>query len=115
MKKFVLNFSRKHPTLYGWVYLLLFMIFLTVILFFAASSVGCFPDKQKTAVKLSAAACMMMAVTVILSLVIKDGMFSDFCALPQGTLLKAVLSAVLTIAAGTAIILILDRFEKRKK
>ena len=33
MKKFVLNFSRKHPTLYGWVYLLLFMIFLTMLSF----------------------------------------------------------------------------------
>ena len=33
MKKFVLNFSRKHPTLYGWVYLLLFMILLTMLSF----------------------------------------------------------------------------------
>ena len=33
IKKFVLNFSRKHPTLYGWVYLLLFMILLTMLSF----------------------------------------------------------------------------------
>lgn len=33
MKKFVLNFSRKHPTLYGWVYLLLFVILLTMVSF----------------------------------------------------------------------------------
>lgn len=33
MKKFVLNFSRKHPTLYGWVYLLLFMTLLTMLSF----------------------------------------------------------------------------------
>lgn len=33
MKKFVSNFSRKHPVLYGWVYLLLFMLLLTMVSF----------------------------------------------------------------------------------
>lgn len=50
MKKFVLNFSRKHPTLYGWVYLLLFMILLTMLSFlpyvYRASAYPVFYEKE---------------------------------------------------------------------
>ncbi len=84
-----------------------FLIFLTVLVFIAASAVGCFPDKQKMAQRLSATACVMMTVTVILSLVVREGMFSDFAALPQGMLIKAVLAVAVSIASGAALTLFL--------
>ena len=90
------------------------MIFLTVALFIAASAVGCFPDKQKTALKLSAAACVMMAVTALTPMLIKEGALADFAALPYGMLSKAVLSVLMPVAAGTAMIFIFDRLQKRK-
>ena len=92
-----------------------FMIFLTAILFIAASAAGCFPDKQQTAVKLSAAACVMMAVTAAVQLLVKEGMFSDFAMLPQGMLARAVLAVPLTAAAGLLLLFVVERFEKRKK
>ena len=92
-----------------------FMIFLTATLFIAASAVGCFPDKQKTAIRLSAAACVMMAVTAAASVLIKDGMFADLAALPQGLLAQAALSVLMTVAAGVIIVFIIERHQKRKK
>ena len=91
------------------------LIFITVVLFIVASAAGCFPDKQKTARKLSIAACLMMALTAVLSLVVKEGMFRDFCALPPGMLLKTSLSVVLTLAAGAALIILLDTIRRHTK
>jgi len=86
-----------------------FMIFLTAAVFFAASIAGCFPNKQKETRGLSVAACLMMAVAIISSLVIKEGMLSDFYALPSGLMIKAMLSVAVAAAAAAALALIVKK------
>ena len=76
------------------------IIFAAVCLFIAASAVGCFPDKQKTAGKLSAAACAAMMAAALVSLVAKDGMFGDIIALPCELKAKALLSVAAAVVVG---------------
>ena len=92
-----------------------FAIFITVMLFWMASVVGCFPDKQKTARKLSIAACVMMAVTLVSGVIIKDGMFSDFAALPHGMMSKAVITVVTAAAAAVGMLLVITDANDKKK
>ena len=85
------------------------MIFAAVCLFIAASAAGCFPDKQKLAEKLSAAACVAVTAAALVSLVAKDGMFDDIITLPCELTAKALLSVAAVTAVGFAFSLAISR------
>lgn len=79
------------------------MVLTTIFLFLAASAVGCYPGKLRTAKHLTAAASVFMALTAISSLVFKENMFSDALVVPAALWLRAVLA--IAVCAGLGILL----------
>lgn len=77
------------------------MVLTTVFLFLAASAVGCYPGKQRTAQYLTAAAAVTMVLTAVASLVLKEHMFSDALMVPASLWLRALLA--IGVCAGLGI------------
>lgn len=79
------------------------MVLGTVLLFVAASAVGCYPGGQRAGRWLTAAAVVAMIVTATSSALYKENMFSDALALPSMLWTRAVLAIV--VCAGLGILL----------
>ncbi|WMJ83884.1 hypothetical protein ACS3UN_12390 [Oscillospiraceae bacterium LTW-04] len=79
------------------------MVLITLLLFLAASAVGCYPGRQRTAKHLTAAAGVTMALTGAMSLILKENMFSDALVVPASLWLRAVLA--IAVCAGLGILL----------
>lgn len=79
------------------------MVLITILLFLAASAVGCYPGRQRTAKHLTAAAGVAMMLTALTSLLFKENMFSDALVVPAALWLRAVLA--IAVCAGLGILL----------
>ena len=79
------------------------MVLITVFLFLAASAVGCYPGRQRTAKRITAAAMVAMVLTLVASLVLRENMFSDALVVPAVLWLRAVLA--IAVCAGLGILL----------
>ncbi|MPM83651.1 hypothetical protein SDC9_130720 [bioreactor metagenome] len=76
------------------------MVLVTIFLFLAASAVGCYPGRQRTAMYLMAAAAVTMALTASASLILKENVFSDALVVPAALWLRAVIAIVVCAGLG---------------
>lgn len=76
------------------------MVLGTVLLFLAASAVGCYPGKQRISKHLTVAAGISMALTVVTSMMYKENMFSDALILPSALWLRAIFAIAVCIGLG---------------
>ena len=86
-----------------------YLIILTVIIFISASAVGCFSQKRRQSNILFAVSGGFMAISILLSLVLKEGMFSDVLSVSGDIWLRMILAIALSVIFGVVLTLILEK------
>ena len=76
------------------------MVLVTILLILAATAVGTYPGKARVANRLTAAAAVCMGLTLIVSALYRDNMFTDALAVPSSLWLRALLAVSICVGLG---------------